>query len=156
MKRANTFEIVPQTENDKECLRRLLNASASLWNELTYERRQNDFGDGDVWDTSEYRGRYNGVVGSATVQQVTRKNSEAWRSFFALKENGEYANPPSYWGTEEDVTHSPSSSLIHVAQLRCDRHDGNSIQRTMTRLYLYIDGSARNPNHLYFSNINTK
>lgn len=102
MKRANTFEVVPQTENDKECLLRLLDASASLWNELTYERRQNYFGDGDVWDTSEYRGRYNGVVGSATVQQVTRKNSEAWRSFFALKEKGEYANPPSYWGNEED------------------------------------------------------
>jgi len=101
MKRANTFEVVPQTENDKECLLRLPDASASLWNELTYERRQNYFGDGDV-DTSEYRGRYNGVVGSATVQQVTRKNSEAWRSFFALKEKGEYANPPSYWGNEED------------------------------------------------------
>ena len=102
MKRVNTFEVVPQTENVKECLLRLLDASASLWNELTYERRQNYFGDGDVWDTSEYRGRYNGVVGSATVQQVTRKNSEAWRSFFALKEKGEYANPPSYWGNEED------------------------------------------------------
>jgi putative transposase len=102
MKRVNTFEVVPQTENDKECLLRLLDASASLWNELTYERRQNYFGDGDVWDTSEYRGRYNGVVGSATVQQVTRKNSEAWRSFFALKKKGEYANPPSYWGNEED------------------------------------------------------
>ena len=102
MKRVNTFEVVPQTENDKECLLRLLDASASLWNELTYERRQNYFGDGDVWDTSEYRGRYNGVVGSATVQQVTRKNSEAWRSFFALTENGEDANPPSYWGNEED------------------------------------------------------
>ena len=82
MKRVNTFEVVPQTENGKECLLRLLDASASLWNELTYERRQNYFGDGDVWDTSEYRGQYNGVVGSATVQQVTRKNSEAWRSFF--------------------------------------------------------------------------
>jgi len=93
MKRVNTFEIVPQTENDKGCLLRLLDASASLWNELTYERRQNYFGDGDVWDTSEYRGQYNGVIGSATVQQVTRKNSEAWRSFFALKEKGENANP---------------------------------------------------------------
>ena len=102
MKRVNTFEIVPQTENDKGCLLRLLDASASLWNELTYERRQNYFGDGDVWDTSEYRGQYNGVIGSATVQQVTRKNSEAWRSFFALKEKGENANPPSYWGNEED------------------------------------------------------
>ena len=102
MKRVNTFEIVPQTENDKGCLLRLLDASASLWNELTYERRQNYFGDGDVWDTSEYRGQYNGVIGSATVQQVTRKNSEAWRSFFALKEKGENANPPSYWGNEEE------------------------------------------------------
>jgi len=102
MKRVNTFDVVPQTENDKECLLRLLDASASLWNDLTYERRQNYFGDGDVWDTSEYRGRYNGVVGSATVQQVTRKNSEAWRSFFALKGKGEDANPPSYWGNEED------------------------------------------------------
>ncbi len=25
-----------------------------------------------------------------------------WRSFFALKEKGEYANPPSYWRDEED------------------------------------------------------
>ncbi len=102
MRRVNTFEVVPQTENDKECLFRLLDASASLWNELTYERRQNYFGDGNVWDTSEYRGRYNGVVGSATVQQVTRKNSEAWRSFFSLKEKGENANPPSYWGNKEN------------------------------------------------------
>jgi len=103
MKRVNTFEVVPQTENDKECLRRLLDASASLWNELTYERRQNHFGDGDVWDTSEYQGRYNGVVGSAAVQQVTRKNSEAWRSFFALKRKVvNTPTHPSYWGNEED------------------------------------------------------
>ena len=70
MKRVNTFEVVPQTENDKECLLRLLDASASLWYELTYERRQNYFGDGDVWDTSEYRGQYNGVVGSVTCWTV--------------------------------------------------------------------------------------
>ena len=75
MKRANTFDVIPQSPEDEELLRRLLDASAALWNELTYERRQNYFGDGDVWDTSEYRGQYNGVIGSATVQQVTRKNS---------------------------------------------------------------------------------
>jgi len=108
MTRVTTFEVVPQTENDKECRRRLLDASASLWNELTYERRQNYVGNGDVWDTSEYRDRYNGSVGSATVQQVTRTNSEAWRSFFALTENGEDATPPSYWGTEEDGRDLPT------------------------------------------------
>jgi len=110
MKRVNTFEIVPQTENDKGCLLRLLDASASLWNELTYERRQNYFGDGDVWDTSEYRGQYNGVIGSATVQQVTRKNSEAWRSFFALKEKGENANPRRTGATRRrDANSAPTS-----------------------------------------------
>jgi len=88
------LRIVPQTENDKGCLLRLLDASASLWNELTYERRQNYFGDGDVWDTSEYRGQYNGVIGSATVQQVTRKKTRkrGGRSSSPLKE-GENANP---------------------------------------------------------------
>ena len=104
MKRVNTFRVVPQSDADEELLRRLLDASASLWNELNYERRQNYFADDDssVWDTDEYRGRYNGIVGSATVQQLTRKNSEAWRSFFSLKESGERANPPGYWGNEED------------------------------------------------------
>ena len=104
MKRVNTFRVVPQYDADEELLRRLLDASASLWNELNYERRQNYFADDDwsVWDTDEYRGRYNGIVGSATVQQLTRKNSEAWRSFFSLKESGERANPPGYWGNEED------------------------------------------------------
>ena len=104
MKRANTFRVVPQSDTDEELLQRLLDASASLWNELNYERRQNYFADNDssVWDTDEYRGRYNGIVGSATVQQLTRKNSEAWRSFFSLKESGERANPPGYWGNEED------------------------------------------------------
>ena len=73
------------TEKDKECLRRLADASASLWNKLTYERRQDYFSDGDVWVTAEYQGHSNGVVGSATVQQVTRKNREAWRSFLPLR-----------------------------------------------------------------------
>ncbi|OVE82867.1 RNA-guided endonuclease InsQ/TnpB family protein [Natronolimnobius baerhuensis] len=104
MKRVNTFRVAPQSDEDEELLRRLLDASASLWNELNYERRQNYFADDDssVWDTDEYRGRYNGIVGSATVQQLTRKNSEAWRSFFSLKESGDCANPPGYWGNEED------------------------------------------------------
>jgi putative transposase len=79
-----------------------LDASASLWNELNYERRQNFF-DGDcVWDTADYRERYVGVLGSATAQQVIRKNSEAWRSFFAAREEDEDTAPPGYWGNEND------------------------------------------------------
>jgi len=55
-----------------------------------------------VWDTADYRKQYVGVLGSATAQQVIRKNSEAWRSFFAAQEDGEDTAPPGYWGNEDD------------------------------------------------------
>jgi len=101
MKRVNTFEVVPQTENVKECLLRLLDASASLWNELTYERRQNYFGDGDVGHVRIPR----------TLQRCRRKrdrptgHAKEQRSVAVVlrpQGKGEYANPPSYWGNEED------------------------------------------------------
>jgi len=115
MKRTNSFEIVPQTDADKACLRRLLDASASLWNEVTYARRQRfaDDRDGTVWDadTGALEGRYKGVVGSATAQQMIGKNSEAWRSFFSLNEKyhdpdddsvTEKPSPPGYWGNDDE------------------------------------------------------
>ena len=102
MKRTNTFDVVPQSEEDEELLRRLLDASAALWNEINYERRENYADpDADVWDISEYRGRYRGTLGASTVQQIERKNREAWRSFFALKKKGEANGKPGYWGNEE-------------------------------------------------------
>jgi putative transposase len=55
-----------------------------------------------VWDTADYRKQYVGVLGSATAQQVIRKNSEAWRSFFAVREDGDDTAPPGYWGNEDD------------------------------------------------------
>jgi len=103
MKRANTFEVVPQSDEDEELLRRLLDASAALWNEINYERRENYADpDQDVWDISEYRGRYGGVLGASTVQQIERKNREAWKSFFSLKKKGEANGKPGYWGNAED------------------------------------------------------
>jgi putative transposase len=103
MKRTNEFVVVPQSDEDEELLRRLLDASAALWNEINYERRQNYAHPyGDVWDISEYRGRYGGTLGASTVQQIERKNREAWRSFFALQEKGEANGKPGYWGNEDD------------------------------------------------------
>jgi hypothetical protein len=43
MRRTTTFEVVPQSEQADTVLRRLLDASASLWNQLTYARRQQFF-----------------------------------------------------------------------------------------------------------------
>jgi putative transposase len=103
MKRTNTFDVVPQSDADEELLQRLLDASAALWNEINYERRENYADpDADVWDISEYRGRYGGTLGASTVQQIERKNREAWRSFFALEKKGEANGKPGYWGNAED------------------------------------------------------
>ncbi|ELY68194.1 transposase [Natrinema pellirubrum DSM 15624] len=102
MRRTNTFAVRPLSTQDEQLLHELLDASASLWNELTYERRQNFFDGESVWDTADYRKQYVGVLGSATAQQVIRKNSEAWRSFFAAREDGEDAAPPGYWGNEDE------------------------------------------------------
>jgi hypothetical protein len=76
MKRTNTFDVAPpRTEREGELLRRVLDASASLWNELTYERRQQFFDGASVWDTADYRKQYVGVLGSATAQQVIERGS---------------------------------------------------------------------------------
>ncbi|WP_128906565.1 RNA-guided endonuclease InsQ/TnpB family protein [Halorubrum amylolyticum] len=103
MKRTNEFEVVPQSDEDEELLRRLLDASAALWNEINYQRRTNfDDPDGDVWEIDEYRGRYGGTLGASTVQQIERKNREAWRSFFALREKGEANGKPGFWGNQDE------------------------------------------------------
>ena len=103
MIRTNSFTVVPRSDADKELLRRLLDASAALWNEINYERRRNfEDPDGDVWDIDEYRGRYGGILGAATVQQIERKNRNAWRSFFALKKEGEANGKPGFWGNQDE------------------------------------------------------
>jgi len=105
MRRVNSFTVVPRSDDDEELLRRLLDASASLWNQLNYERRQN-FTDPEidktVWETKDYRKQYVGVLGSATAQQVIRKNDSAWKSFFTLTEKGEANGLPGYWGNEDE------------------------------------------------------
>lgn len=107
MRRVNTFEVRPLRQSDQVLLFELLDASAALWNELTYARRQAFFDNQDIWQVNpdDYRSRYKGVLGSATAQQVIRKNDEAWRSFFALLKQNENPSPPGYWkdGDERDL-----------------------------------------------------
>jgi len=100
--RTNTFAVRPLSPEDEQLLRNLLDASASLWNELSYDRRQQFFDGKSVWDTADYRKQYVGVLGSATAQQIIRKNSEAWRSFFAAQEDSEDTAPPGYGGNEDE------------------------------------------------------
>ena len=117
MKRTNTFAVRPLSETGEQLLRDLLDASAALWNEVNYQRlmRYNDEDgfEGGIWDadTGRLEGRYKGVLGASTAQQVIRKNSEAWRSFLHLKDQyhdesdtsvTEHPNPPGFRGNEDN------------------------------------------------------
>ncbi len=110
MKRTNQFNVRPRSEKERKVFIRWLDASASLWNETNYARRQAFLSDESVWDadTGNLEGKYKGVLSSSVAQQIIRKNSEAWRSFFGLNEKyhagklDERPSPPGYWGNEED------------------------------------------------------
>lgn len=105
MRRVNEFEVRPLTQQDRVLLLELLDASAALWNELNYHRRQAFLNDEDVWQSvskSKYEEKFKGVLGSVIAQQVIRKNDEAWRSFFAQLENDNgYAGLPGYWKEDD-------------------------------------------------------
>jgi len=89
-------------------LRRLANASAKLFNEINYERRQQFFHEGRVdfegtWDKCYEK--YKEELG-VNAQAVMQKNNEAWNSTFSLlklrKENKlpshmNHISPPRYW-----------------------------------------------------------
>ena len=111
MKRANRFNVRPRSAREREVFVRWLDASASLWNETNYTRRQNFLEDDEsIWDadTGSLEGKYKGVLSSSVAQQIIRKNSEAWRSFLSLNEKyhagklNEKPSPPGYWGSEDD------------------------------------------------------
>ena len=117
MKRTNRFAVRPLSDTGEQLLRDLLDASAALWNEVNYQRlmrynEENGF-EGGVWDadTGRLEGKYKGVVGASTAQQVIRKNSEAWRGFFRLKDQyhdksntsvTDHPEPPGFRGNEDD------------------------------------------------------
>jgi putative transposase len=110
MKRTNQFDVRPRSPKERVVFERWLDASAALWNEVTYARRDAFFSDESIWDvdTGALEGRYKPVLSSSVAQQLIRKNSEAWRSFLSLNEKyhagtlGEKPSPPGYWGNEDD------------------------------------------------------
>jgi putative transposase len=105
MKRSNLFQLAP-TADQHHTLRELGVNCAKLWNEVNYLHHQ-QYGNylRLDWNPQLYK-KYVPLVGSATAQQVVRKNNEGWRAFLALKrmeKNGKLpstikrVNPPGYW-----------------------------------------------------------
>lgn len=113
MKRSNQFTIRPRSAKERAVFKQWLDASASLWNETNYARRQAFLSDNDtesVWDTQtgKLEGKYKDILSSSVAQQVIRKNTEAWRSFFSNNKRyhagktDDRPSLPGYWGNEED------------------------------------------------------
>jgi len=105
MRRTNTFKLSPTTEQEAELFNRA-DACARMWNQITYKRRQSFFNGQLDWNTDETYHHNKNIIGSASAQQIIRKNNEAWKSFFALvkqKKKGilpphiNKIRPPGYW-----------------------------------------------------------
>ena len=110
-RRTNVIRLLPNGFQERK-LRKLADASARLFNEVNYERRQQFFQHQRVdfkstWD--KYYEKYKGILG-VNAQAVLQKNNEAWSSFFSLlnlKKKGKlplhmnHISPPRYWKEEK-------------------------------------------------------
>jgi len=125
--RTNVVRLFPNGAQERR-LRRLADATARLWNELNFERRQQFFSGKGVnfkgtWD--KYYEKYKNVLG-VNAQAVMQKNNEDWNSFFTLlnlkKERKlpphmNHVSPPGYWKDRE----TGKRKLIIV--IRQDRYE---------------------------------
>lgn len=81
MRRTNIFRIVFK---HPERVKRLAVGCAVLWNKLNFKRRQSFFKGQFDWDSKIEYDEFKGWIGSATAQQIIRKNDANWRGFFTL------------------------------------------------------------------------
>ena len=124
LRRTNTVVLAPSTKQHYKLLQ-LADECARLWNELTYRRRQTFFKGYIHWEWSDLYEIYKGKLGSATAQQIERKNCEAWRSFFALLRlkrkdklppHIQRVSPPGYWKDRQ------TNLRKRIILLRCDSY----------------------------------
>ncbi len=122
MKRTNTFALAPTKKQHRQ-LSEIADACARLWNELNYRRRQSFFKGKINWESRDLYNKYKGIVGSATAQQIQRKNNEAWKSFFALLTKSRGKTPTTHTkggtaalleGLEERRAKAPDSNQARL------------------------------------------
>ncbi len=125
LRRTNTFKLNPNKLQEQR-LFELAENCAKMFNEINYKRRQTFFSGNFDWNTDEFYHKYKKVIGSATAQQITRKNNEAWKSFFALlrlKKQGKLpkhiskVSPPGYWKNRK------TEKRVLIILIRCDSYN---------------------------------
>ncbi len=146
MRRTTTFKLSPTKEQEVELFNRA-DACAGMWNQITYKRRQSFFSGQMDWNTDEAYHHYKKIVGSASAQQIIRKNNEAWKSFFALvkqKKEGTLPphinkiRPPGYWKDRR----TGKRKLRYL--VRCDNYTlGVTMLKLPFKLQLKWKGSNR-------------
>ncbi|WP_456453531.1 RNA-guided endonuclease InsQ/TnpB family protein [Thermococcus sp.] len=99
MKRSVTVKLQPSKEQEK-ILFELAHATAVVWNKLNYKRLKQfkEFGKIDFNGTEkEAYHEFKDWIGGSTVQQLGRKNSESWRSFFTLTKKKKKGELPEWF-----------------------------------------------------------
>jgi putative transposase len=94
MNRSNLFALAP-TGEQHHILQEVGVNCAKLWNEVNYLHRQQYQNYLRLDRNPRVYKKYVPLVGSATAQQVVRKNNEAWRSFLALKQLERHGSLPA-------------------------------------------------------------
>ena len=130
MRRTNTFELVFK---HPERVRNLAVGCAVLWNKLNFKRRQSFFKGQLDWDSKTEYDEFKGWIGSATAQQIIRKNDASWRGFFGLlkaKREGRLPkhitrlSPPGYWKDRRNGKYT----LRIVIRNDCYTIDGRNVK----------------------------
>ena len=99
MKRAVTVKLQPSKAQEKALLE-LTQATAIIWNKINYERLKQfkKFGKIDFATTEkEAYHTFKGWIGGSTVQQLAKKNAEAWGSFFSLNKKKKAGELPEWF-----------------------------------------------------------
>lgn len=113
MKRANVFALAPTREQEKTLFDVALGC-AKLRNEVNYRRRQAYLNRKAIeWYPKDLYQKYTLLVGSATAQQVIRKNNEAWKSFLALKRLEGLGKLPKHIRDGNSDNGAKANSMIH-------------------------------------------
>jgi len=112
--RTNQYTASFPSETAKQVYCEFAAASDACYNSINHCRQQAYFTDDEsVWDAPvrELRGEYVPIIGSGTFDQLERKNSDMWESFF--EQLDKYHNPenqsvtekpivPGYWGSRSE------------------------------------------------------
>ncbi|MDK2984006.1 MAG: putative transposase, partial [Thermococcaceae archaeon] len=130
MRRSVTVKLQPSKEQEKT-LFELAQATAVIWNKLNYERLKQfkEFGKIDFGTTEkEAYYTFKDWVGGSTVQQLARKNAEAWRSFFSLNKKKKSGELPEWFKPKPpEFIKEENGRKLFIIPLRNDQYriDGN-------------------------------